>query len=182
MGEVAVTSETLSFARPATVAKADIKEELIAPARYEKGAEIAPALRLSDREGNQLAELPLAWEYRETGQPAASAAAPVERPDAALAFPFSPLETGLIALGAIAALLFLIRSYNLSRRKRHRRERAARLAAGVIDVAPEFQRRSNRKAAPAPQAASVRKRRPAGSQAAVSAHPEEVRSAGSPRI
>ena len=60
MGEVAVTSETLSFARPATVAKADIKEELIAPARYEKGAEIAPALRLSDREGNQLAELPLA--------------------------------------------------------------------------------------------------------------------------
>ena len=160
VGEVSILSETLAFARPATVAKADIKGELIAPERYEKGAEIAPKLRFTDREGRQLAELPLAWEYQEAPLPAVPAAAQTEEPSSASTFPLSPLEIALVVFALLIGALFLIRERNLRKRRKQRKERAARLAAGVIDVAPEFQRRPERRLpAPAQQSTASRRQR-----------------------
>lgn len=159
VGEVSILPETLAFARPATVAKADIKGKLLAPERYEKGAEIAPKLRLTDREGRQLAELPLAWEYQEVQLSAVPAAAQTEETPSAGTFPFSPLETALIVFALLIGVLFLIREHNLRKRRKQRKERAARLAAGVIDVAPEFQRRPERRfPAPAQQSTASRRR------------------------
>lgn len=82
------------------------KGNWLAPERYEKGAEIAPKLRLTDREGRQLAELPLAWEYQEVQLPAVPAAAQTEETPSAGTFPFSPLETALIVFALLIGVFF----------------------------------------------------------------------------
>ncbi len=158
IGEVVITSEELSLTRPATVAKADLKGELVAPAKYTSGEEIAPKIRFTDREGKQIAELPLTWEYRAIEQPALPAVTPPEEQPRwgwvqalgeRMRSP-GPLEiVGLVLLLLVAALL-LIRENNLRKRRKRRKERLARLtaAANLIDVAPEFQRRPTGQPAP----------------------------------
>ena len=88
------------------------------------------------------------------------AAAQTEEPSSASTFPLSPLEIALVVFALLIGALFLIRERNLRKRRKQRKERAARLAAGVIDVAPEFQRRPERRLpAPAQQSTASRRQR-----------------------
>lgn len=166
VGEVAITSQELTLARPAAVAKVDIGGQLIAPERYQKGETIAPSIRFSDKSGALLAEIPLAWEYRELEQPVVPVATDEQNAQSWLTalgqrmLSIRPWQVALMAVLAVVVVLFLIRENNLRKLRKRRKAKQARLAAAanIIDVAPEFQRRSDLPSPPPPLSTRQRPR------------------------
>lgn len=139
VGEIVFPAQEFSFARPASVAKAEIRGELIAPQQVRQGEGISPVLRFTGPQEELLAEFPLEWEYRALEQPVQPAAAVSE--NGGMGWSLSWWQILLIVLAAAILLLLAVRQYNLYRRRQRRKRRAARLAAHGIDVAPEFRRR-----------------------------------------
>ncbi len=139
-GEIVFPSQSFSFARPAAVAKVEIKGQLIAPQQIQQGESIEPTLQFTGPDGELLAEFPLEWEYHALTEPVQPVAATGDS-GTAEGFSLTWWQILLLVLAAMVLLLLLIRQWNLYRRRQRRKKRAARLAARGIDVAPEFRRR-----------------------------------------
>lgn len=126
-GRVIIKDQEIRINRPATLAKADIRMELLAPERYEQGETIAPAVRFLDKQGEEIVQVLLDYELL----------APQQTDTAVLAIS-SPRKNGPVlsawmlipaALAVLFTALMLVRARNLRRRRqeallRLRRSRA----------------------------------------------------------
>ncbi len=122
-GEVVISSQDIDIVRPPTVAKIDIKSELVAPESYKVGETIAPRIKFFDPDGNELADVALKWTLKE--KPAEAAATTAAQLTNTSLLPIR-IKPGFWLIGTIAVLvasvliLFAIRWHNLRVREQRR--------------------------------------------------------------
>ena len=137
VGEILVIPSEISFLRPSTLAKADIKIELTVPERFEKEDMVLPIVSFKKPDGSLLYETTLDIKQQKISDSTAigllSAAEPLENLQTNLVpnwlKPWMCFSAAFFFLAI--AFLFAVRANNLTKRQK---KMAARLAGGQSDI------------------------------------------------